>query len=281
MATRINSSSDDEDVAAMTSNMSAMDSGVKLPASQEGKSNKKGNCGNQQAYELLKALNNANETNRLPQISEKYYQQVCNAVDIGPTTSGEELLKRVHVGYEVLLLQLKNHAESTKLAAVEKNVKKDSIELRAATDTADKNMRIMGSAMNEALVGGPKTIDTPGGLVDPMVHGMLMAIYQESIKTPTDQATPFKRLAVDFKSLEMLKDIAGALFAYAETHQKEATLKARLIESNRQLEKIKVQKNRHETMVQVTFHILLLDITIIFFVGVLQRDGAGPREIEG
>ena len=250
-ASRIESDSEDDDVdheAVMAQHMSSFRIADASPMS-DGKKNKRGHGGNAQAYDLLVAANDANVTNPV-KMTDKVYQQVCNAAKITPNMTGTELALRVTNGYEVFLFQRESQKIGHERHFAQKSFEASSGKLSALSKASTSSLQQLGKVLSEGQGMGDRA---RGGQLNTMVHGFITCAANETQMYPADKTTPFKDLAVDHQSLAMLQEVTQAITAFSKNHQKEQSLRAQLNEHYEALDKLEVQRLRSEERIEVNF----------------------------
>jgi len=253
-ASRIGSDSEDDDVdhsALMTQNMGSFQIADACPMS-DGKKNKRGNGGNTKAWELLVAVNEANLKNPV-KMTDKVYQQVCNASKITPNMDGTELALRVTGGYDVLMFQQENQKVGQKIHYAERNLEVTSGQLLAKSNASTSSLKQLGKVLHEGLGMGGRT---HGGRLHPLVYGLIKQWADETQNYPQDKTQPFKELAMDAESLQVYQEIGEAMVSFAGNYNKESTLRSQLNEHSTQLETLEMLKRRSEERIEVSLLIV-------------------------
>jgi chaperonin cofactor prefoldin len=212
----------------------------------DGKKNKRGHGGNTKAWELLVAVNDANVTNPV-KMTDKVYQQVCNAAKITPTMDGTELALRVTGGYEVLLFQQESQKVGQKIHYAERSLEVTSSQLQAKINASTSSLKELGKVLSEGLQMGART---QGGRLHPLVYGLIKQWADETQNHPHDKTQPFKELAMDAESLQVYQEIGEAMVAFAGNYNKESTLRSQLNEHATNLETLEMQRRRSEERIE-------------------------------
>ena len=209
--------------------------------------NTKGKGGNDAAFDHLIRLNDNNVTNPFDKITAKIYQTVCNPEggNITPSTCGEELELRVLRGYTRALAARETQVVHKRLSDLNADLSKVGSKVTVLKGQTTSALSTIHGVANEGLAARTT--------LNPMVLALIMGMATETQNYPTDPNKAFEVLANDHLSIALLKDIATSLATYAEVQRQYATLHAFLQERQNEQSKVKLEKQRNEAKLQVSF----------------------------